>query len=126
MSNLLLKTGAADPRGDGIKESNLKQRPLQDFYEEHSVFKEIYTDNLMSVSVRHCTEKARNVLYIETDLPGDVILHWGVCRDKYKIWEVPAEPYPPETIKFKNKALRTLLQVYKKIKNLCYGSLSES
>ncbi|XP_057777113.1 alpha-amylase 3, chloroplastic isoform X2 [Salvia miltiorrhiza] len=110
ISNLPLETESADGKGNDIKESNLEKRPLQGFYEEHSVFKEICTDNLMSVSVSHCTEKDKHLLYIETDLPGDVVIHWGVCRDEGKNWEVPAEPYPPETIIFKNKALQTLLQ----------------
>ncbi|KAI3467396.1 hypothetical protein Pfo_024059 [Paulownia fortunei] len=110
ISNMLLKSEAADCKGDDIRESNLQKRPLQGFYEEHSVFKEIFTDNSMSVSVRHCLERAKHVLYIETDIPGDVVIHWGVCRDEGKNWEIPSEPYPPETFMFKNKALRTLLQ----------------
>ncbi|GFP86154.1 alpha-amylase 3 chloroplastic [Phtheirospermum japonicum] len=110
ISNVLLKPEAADSKEDDIREPNLLTSPLQGFYEEHSVFKELFTDNSLSVSVRHCLKRAKNVLHIETDLPGDVVIHWGVCRDEGKNWEIPAEPYPPETIKFKNKALRTLLQ----------------
>lgn len=116
--NLSLETESVDGKGDDIKESNLKKRPLQGFYEEHSVFKEICSDNLMRVSVSHCTEKSKNLLYIETDLPGDVVVHWGVCRGEGKNWEVPVEPYPPETITFKNKALQTRLQVYQRIRTL--------
>ncbi|KAG6429675.1 hypothetical protein SASPL_107727 [Salvia splendens] len=110
ISNLPQETESADAQVDGIKESSLKQRPLQGFYVEQSVFKEICIDNSMSVSVSHCTEKAKNVVRIETDLPGDVVAHWGVWRDEGKNWEVPVEPYPPETITFKNKALQTRLQ----------------
>ncbi|KAK6160020.1 hypothetical protein DH2020_003401 [Rehmannia glutinosa] len=110
ISNMLHKPEAADSKGDDIRESNLQKRPLQAFYEEHSVFKEIITDNSISVSASHCLERAKNILHIETDLPGDVVIHWGVCIDEGKNWEIPAEPYPPETIRFKNKALRTLLQ----------------
>lgn len=112
MSNLIIKTEADDSKGDNLMESNMKKRPLQGFYEDHSVFKEVVTDNLLNVSVRHDLETSKNVLSIETDLPGDVVIHWGVCGDEGKNWVVPAEPYPPETILFKNKALRTLLQVY--------------
>lgn len=65
----------------------------------------------MSVSVRQCPDTAKNILYLETDLPGDVVVHWGVCRDDAKNWEIPAAPHPPETTVFKNKALRTLLKV---------------
>lgn len=117
VSNLLLKTESSDQKGDDTKESNLKKRLLQGFYEEHSVFKEICIDNLMTVSVRHSREEGKNELYIETDLPGDVVVHWGVCRDEGKNWEVPEEPYPPETITFKNKALRTRLQVHQRIEH---------
>lgn len=116
ISNLPLETESAADKGDDINNSNLKKRPLQGFYEEHSVFKEICTDNSMSVSVSHCKEKAKNVLYIETDLPGDVVIHWGVCRGEGKNWELPVEPYPLETIAFKSKALQTRLQVYQRIR----------
>ncbi|KAG8383113.1 hypothetical protein BUALT_Bualt05G0151000 [Buddleja alternifolia] len=109
-SNTLLKPEAAESKGEDIGELSLLKRPLQGFYEEHSVVKETVANNSVSVSVTHCLEKAKNVLYIETDLPGDVVVHWGVCRDESQNWEIPGEPYPPETKTFKNKALRTLLQ----------------
>ncbi|KAK4402929.1 Alpha-amylase 3, chloroplastic [Sesamum angolense] len=110
MSNVILKSNAADYKEDDIVESNLQKRPLQGFYEEHSVFKEFFTDNVISISVRYCLGRAKNILFIETDLPGDVVIHWGVHKDESKSWEIPPEPYPPETTLFKNKALRTLLQ----------------
>ncbi|KAG8366299.1 hypothetical protein BUALT_Bualt17G0061900 [Buddleja alternifolia] len=110
LSNII-KTEADDSKGDDdLRGFTLQKRPLQGFYEEHSVFKETSFDNSVSVSVRHYPEKAMNVLYIETDLAGDVVMHWGVCRDQDKNWEVPPGPYPPETSMFKNKALRTRLQ----------------
>lgn len=65
----------------------------------------------MRAAVQKCPETAKNLLYIETDLPGDVIIHWGLCKDDGKNWEIPAEPYPAETTVFKNKALRTSLKV---------------
>ncbi|KAL0364076.1 UNVERIFIED_CONTAM: Alpha-amylase 3, chloroplastic [Sesamum angustifolium] len=110
ISNVILKSNAADYKEDDIVESNLQKRPLQVFYEEHSVFKEFFTDNVISISVRYCLERAKNILFIETDLPGDVVIHWGVHKDDSKSWEISPEPYPPETTLFKNKALRTLLQ----------------
>jgi len=64
----------------------------------------------VSAAVQKCPETAKNLLYIETDLPRDVIIHWGVCKDDGKNWEIPAEPYPAETTVFKNKALRTSLK----------------
>lgn len=111
ISNMLLKPEAANSKED-IGELSVQKRGLQGFYEEQAVVKEILVDNSVSVSVRHCLETAKNLLYIETDLPGDVIVHWGICKDDGKTWEIPSEPYPPETSMFKDKALRTLLQVY--------------
>ncbi|XP_051145899.1 alpha-amylase 3, chloroplastic isoform X2 [Andrographis paniculata] len=110
ISNLIVKPEASDSRGDQIWKSNLKNGPLQGVYEEHPVFKEVFTSNSISVSVRHCPDVAKNIVYLETDLPGDVVVHWGVCRDEGKSWEIPAGPYPSETSMFRNKALRTLLQ----------------
>ncbi|KAL8518790.1 hypothetical protein ACS0TY_009955 [Phlomoides rotata] len=110
ISNLIIKPEVDHSEGDNLRESNMEKRPLQGFCEDHSVFKEVVTDNLLNVSVRHDLETSKNVVYIETGLPGDVVIHWGVCRDEGKNWIIPAEPYPPETILFKNKALRTLLQ----------------
>lgn len=89
----------------------MKNRCLEGFYEEHVIVKETLVDNIVSVSVKQCPETTKNILYIDTDLPGNVILHWGICKDDTKIWELPAMPYPAETVVFKNKALRTLLQV---------------
>lgn len=109
---MLFEPEAADSKGDDVRESNLQKRPLQVFCEEHSIFKDFFTKNSMTVSVRHCRERAKNILHIETDLPGDVVIHWGVCIDGGKKWEIPPEPYPPETISFKNKALHTRMQVY--------------
>ncbi|KAG8383112.1 hypothetical protein BUALT_Bualt05G0150900 [Buddleja alternifolia] len=109
ISNIFLKP-AAEPKGENIRDPGLRKKSLQVFYKEHSVVKEIVANNSVSVSVTQCLEKAKNVLYIETDLPGDVVVHWGVCRDESKNWEIPGEPYPPETNIFKDKALRTLLK----------------
>jgi len=66
---------------------------------------------LSITSIRNCSETANNILYLETDIPGDILLHWGVCRDNLKWWEIPPAPHPPETIAFKDRALRTKLQV---------------
>ncbi|KAK0573163.1 hypothetical protein LWI29_003824 [Acer saccharum] len=87
-----------------------ENRHLEGFYEEQPIAKAVVFHNSVSVSARKCPETAKNIMYLETDLPGDVVAHWGVCRDDAKNWEVPAPPHPPETTVFKNKALRTLLQ----------------
>ncbi|GMP94115.1 hypothetical protein CsSME_00043690 [Camellia sinensis var. sinensis] len=114
LSSVLLKSEGAHPKGEDSSESrypNQKNKSLEGFYEEHSIVREVLISNSVTVSVRKCPEMAKNLLYMETDLPGDVVVHWGVCKDDGKKWEIPAEPYPAETVVFKNKALRTLLKV---------------
>nr|QCU55108.1 alpha-amylase [Camellia fraterna] len=113
LSGVLLKSEGAHPKGEdssGSRYPNQKNKSLEGFYEEHSIVREVLISNSVTVSVRKCPEMAKNLLYMETDLPGDVVVHWGVCKDDGKKWEIPAEPYPAETIVFKNKALRTLLK----------------
>ncbi|XVF85996.1 hypothetical protein PTKIN_Ptkin17bG0165500 [Pterospermum kingtungense] len=113
-SNMLLKAEASPANsqnsGSESKDSKNETRHLEGFYEEQSIVKEVSIGNLVSVAVRKSPDKTKNLLYLETDIPGDVVVHWGVCRDDAKRWEIPATPYPPETSAFKNKALRTLLQ----------------
>ncbi|PHT33992.1 Alpha-amylase 3, chloroplastic [Capsicum baccatum] len=112
LSNILLKPEAAPSKGESSSNdgSSVKSRRLEGFYEEHAIVKETLVDNIVRVSVKQCPETAKNILYIDTDLPGNVILHWGICKGDTKIWELPAMPYPTETVVFKNNALRTLLQ----------------
>lgn len=109
LSNMLLKAEGSHPKGQDS--SSVSGDLITGFYEEHSIVKEVPVDNSVNVSVKKCPETARNLLYLETDLIGDVVVHWGVCRDDSKTWEIPAAPHPPETKLFKKKALRTLLQV---------------
>ncbi|GMH01691.1 hypothetical protein Nepgr_003530 [Nepenthes gracilis] len=114
LSNMFLKTEAHQRTSidnkKGSAETIQPNKPLEGFYEELSVVKEIVVDNSISVSVRKCPETTNTLVYFETDLPGDVVLHWGVCRDNNKQWEIPEGPYPPDTEVFKSKALRTRLQ----------------
>ncbi|XP_009599231.1 alpha-amylase 3, chloroplastic [Nicotiana tabacum] len=112
LSNILLKPEAAPSKGEASSNdgSSVKSKRLEGFYEVHTIVKETLVDNTVSVSVKHCPETKKNILYIDTDLPGNVVLHWGVCKDDAKTWELPTMPYPAETVVFKNKALRTLLQ----------------
>ena len=115
LSSLLLKSEEAHPNGEDSSESrdpSKKTKHLEGFYEEHSIVREVLINNSVSVSARKCPKTAKNLLQIETDIPGDVVIHWGVCKDNGEKWEIPAEPYPAETIAFKSKALRTLLKVY--------------
>ncbi|KAL9272254.1 Alpha-amylase 3, chloroplastic-like protein [Drosera capensis] len=85
-------------------------KPLEGFYEEQSIVKEVLLDNSVNVTIKKCPESAKKLVYLDSDLPGDVVIHWGVCRDNTRKWEIPADPYPPDTQIFKNKALRTQLQ----------------
>lgn len=93
------------------REATQKSRSLEGFCEEQPIAKQVAFNNSVTVSVRKCPETDRNLLYVETDLAGDVFIHWGVCRDDAKTWEIPDAPLPPETVSFRNKALQTRLQV---------------
>ncbi|CAL2231671.1 unnamed protein product [Prunus armeniaca] len=92
------------------RDAQQKTRRVEEFYEELAIAKEIAVNNSVTVSVRKCPETAKNLLCLETDLPDHVVVHWGVCRDDTKRWEIPAAPHTPETVVFKDKALRTRLQ----------------
>lgn len=96
-------------KSDDSKESIQQKRSLQSFYEEHYIVKETLLENSMNVYMKKCSEGSSNLLHIETDIPSDVIVHWGVCKDESKKWEIPAGPYPANTSVYKNKALRTQL-----------------
>lgn len=115
LSNMFLKDEDLDSEDqDSNTESRdpgQENRTLEGFYEELPIAKAVVVQNSVTVSVRKCPDTAKSLLRMETDLLGDVVVHWGVCRDDAKNWEIPAAPYPPDTVIFKNKALRTLLQV---------------
>ncbi|KAK6931181.1 Alpha-amylase, C-terminal beta-sheet [Dillenia turbinata] len=114
LSNILIKTEVSSPKGqDGgseISGSDMQSRRFEGFYEEYAIVKEVPVDNTLSISVNKCPETAKNNVYLETDIPEDVVVHWGVCKGTDKKWYIPPGPYPPETKAFKNKALRTQLQ----------------
>lgn len=106
------------------RETKPETRSLEGFYEELPIVKEIAVVNSVTVSVRKCPETAKNLLYLETDLPDHVVVHWGICKDNAKRWEIPAAPHPPETVVFKDKALRTRLQVCITLSSLLFPLLS--
>lgn len=114
LSNIFIKAEVSSSKGvdssSESEETKQKIKKLEGFYEEKPISKHITFVNSATVSVRKCPTTARNLLYLETDIPGEVIVHWGVCRDEAKNWEILADPLPPGTTVFKNKALRTLLQ----------------
>ncbi|ESW25835.1 hypothetical protein PHAVU_003G069200 [Phaseolus vulgaris] len=114
ISNILLKSDATHDKvqdgNTGSRNTKVENSQLEGFYVELPITKEISVNNSISVSIRKCSETAKNNLYLETDIPGDILLHWGVCRDDLRWWEIPPTPHPPETIAFKDRALRTKLQ----------------
>ncbi|MED6221799.1 Alpha-amylase A type-3 [Stylosanthes scabra] len=114
ISNILLKSEAMhDNDQDNSKQSSEPKQgnsQLEGFYVEMPITKEVTVSNSISVSIKKCTETSKNLLYLETDIPGAVLLHWGVCKDDLRRWEVPPAPYPAETVAFKDRALRTKLQ----------------
>ncbi|GJU18884.1 alpha-amylase 3, chloroplastic-like protein [Tanacetum coccineum] len=99
-----------DNKNGNLKESVQQKITLQSYNEEHLIVKETLVQNSMNVYMKRSTETSNHLVHIETDIPGDVIVHWGVCKDESKKWEIPSEPYPANTNVFKNKALRTLLR----------------
>ncbi|KAI4384241.1 hypothetical protein MLD38_002421 [Melastoma candidum] len=113
LSNILLKTEATQEKPESsscLSSESEEVRCIEGFYEEILLVKEVPIQNSVNVSVRNSPDDTKTLVSLETDLPGDVIVHWGVCRDDSKTWEIPSAPQPAETIAFKNKALRTLLQ----------------
>ncbi|KAM0932684.1 putative glycosidase [Dioscorea sansibarensis] len=125
ISSLLLN--AEGPQSKG-KDADFKEKPSMKqsrhnngFYEEYSISKEEKVKNTMTVTVRKSNETDKNLVYFETDLLGDVTIHWGVCRDNSKKWEIPPTPHPPATKNFRSKALQTSLQ-HKKDGLGCWGS----
>ncbi|XP_010470985.1 PREDICTED: alpha-amylase 3, chloroplastic-like [Camelina sativa] len=114
LSNIPLKQEKSgvevEKESKSAPDSTIERKGLQEFYEEMPISKRVADDNSVSVTARKCPETSKNIVSIETDLPGDVTVHWGVCKNGSKRWEIPSEPYPEETSLFKNKALRTRLQ----------------
>lgn len=117
LSKVLLKVEGPQPNAEGSVAASAgsthANRLLEGFYEELPLVKKVPLCNTLTVTVRKSPESAKKLVYLETDLPGDVVVHWGVCRDGNKKWELPAAPLPPDTEIFKNKALRTRLQIKK-------------
>lgn len=104
---------------DENKNGNSKES-AKSFFEEHPIVKETVVENSMNVYIKRCSKTSKYLVNIETDIPDDVIVHWGISKDESKKWEIPSEPYPANTYLFKNKALRTQL-VHKEGGNGCYG-----
>ncbi|KAK7317519.1 hypothetical protein RJT34_01832 [Clitoria ternatea] len=114
ISNILLKSevthDTVQDDNSGSIDPKVQTSQLEGFYVELPIAKEVIVNNSISVSIRKCSETAKNILSLETDMPGEIVLHWGVCRDDLRWWEIPPGPHPPETVAFKDRALRTKLQ----------------
>ncbi|RLM92586.1 alpha-amylase 3, chloroplastic [Panicum miliaceum] len=88
----------------------LSGKHISGFYQEFQIIKSEYTHNFVTVTVKRDNETQKRRVEFDTDIPGEVIIHWGVCRDNNMTWEIPPEPHPPTTRIFRQKALQTLLQ----------------
>ncbi|XP_057448311.1 alpha-amylase 3, chloroplastic-like isoform X2 [Lotus japonicus] len=112
MPKMFLKSKSGQDGSSKTRDPKQENTQPEGFYVEIPITKEVSINNFIRVSIKKCfeSEAVKNLLCLETDLPGDIVLHWGVCRDDSRKWEVPPAPYPPETITFKDKALRTRLQ----------------
>lgn len=115
ISSLLLKAEEStsqkedpdDEDGNVVKQN----RCIAPIYKEFPILKEEFVPNHMTVSVRSSDKTDKNIVQFDTDLPGDVVIHWGVCKDDGRKWVIPSTPHPPATKIFRHKALQTLLQV---------------
>jgi alpha-amylase len=92
-------------------DTGLSGEHILGFYEEYPILKSDYVQNFVTVTVRRDNESHKKLVEFDTDIPGEVIIHWGVCKDNTMAWEIPTEPHPPATKVFRQKALQTLLQV---------------
>ncbi|CAO1945770.1 unnamed protein product [Urochloa humidicola] len=90
--------------------TGLSGKHISGFYQEFQIVKSEYTQNFVTVTVKRDNETHKRLVEFDTDIPGEVVIHWGVCRDNSMTWEIPPEPHPPTTKIFRQKALQTLLQ----------------
>lgn len=109
-------------QGDKLEGSNAQRKEtvsedkgpnkkcISQFYGEYPILKPEYVENSVSVTVTENSETDKSRVEFDTDITGDVIIHWGVCKDNTMTWEIPPEPHPPKTKIFRKKALQTLLE----------------
>ncbi|KAK9052138.1 hypothetical protein SSX86_028766 [Deinandra increscens subsp. villosa] len=119
-SSMMIQSEDTHSEGKNENENGNLEESIKSFYEEHPIIQATVVENSMNVYVKRCTETSSSLVNIETDIPDDVIVHWGISKDDSKKWEIPSGPYPANTHLFKNKALRTQLQ-QKEGGNGCYG-----
>ncbi|TVU35324.1 hypothetical protein EJB05_17209, partial [Eragrostis curvula] len=100
----------AQPQKNVPGDTGLGGKPISAFCEEYPIVKSEYVQNFVTVTVRKDNGTHKKLVEFDTDIPGEVIIHWGVCKDNTMTWEIPPEPHPPTTKIFRQKALQTLLQ----------------
>eukprot|EP01018_Ginkgo_biloba_P011704 Gb_02250 [translate_table: standard] len=115
MSGMFLKPKQSAPQDLDIRNDNGDSSCSNECdgvaYEEYKLSKETVVENFVTVSVRKSKEKRLNLVSFDTDLPGDVVLHWGVCRNDSKKWEILMQSqYPSNTTVYRRRALQTPLQ----------------
>uniref|UniRef100_A0A0D9V4X8 alpha-amylase n=1 Tax=Leersia perrieri TaxID=77586 RepID=A0A0D9V4X8_9ORYZ len=112
LSNVLQKPEgpSAEPQKTVPDDKVSRTKYISGFYEEYPILKTVYAQNFVTVTVRENNGTNKHNVEFDTDIPGEVIIHWGVCKDNTMTWEIPPEPHPPATKIFRQKALQTLLQ----------------
>jgi alpha-amylase len=113
LSNVLQKPEGpiAEPHKTVPDDKGSRTKHISGFYEEYPILKTVYVQNFITVNVRENNGTTKHAVEFDTDIPGEVIIHWGVCKDNTMTWEIPPEPHPPATKIFRQKALQTMLQV---------------
>jgi alpha-amylase len=90
----------------------LIKKPMVAYNEDYTIVKEEPAQNSMTVTARKSDKNSdKNIVELDTDIPGHVVLHWGVYMDGTENWHVPPPPYPKATKLLHKNALQTLLEV---------------
>ncbi|KAM0883724.1 hypothetical protein ACQ4PT_031461 [Festuca glaucescens] len=100
----------AQPKETVPEDKGPNRKCISQFYGEYPILKSEYVENSVSVTVTENSETDKSRVKFDTDITGDVIIHWGVCKGNTMTWEIPPEPHPPKTKIFRQKALQTLLE----------------
>ncbi|KAJ3695027.1 hypothetical protein LUZ60_000404 [Juncus effusus] len=103
ISSMLIKTNEET-------NPNPLPKPITEFEEEYTIFEQEKFQNSLKITVNKENER-NNVVEFETDIPDQVIVHWGVSmNNNSNNWEIPNPPYPNNTKILRKKALQTLLE----------------
>ncbi|XP_051225703.1 alpha-amylase 3, chloroplastic isoform X2 [Lolium perenne] len=105
-----LEGSNAQPKETVPEDKGPNRKCISQFYGEYPILKSEYVENSVSVTVTENSETNKSRVEFDTDITGDVIIHWGVCKGNTMTWEIPPEPHPPKTKIFRQKALQTLLE----------------